>query len=79
MKKKIIFLVVSLIVVVLSTVLLIPMINYVATFSNMNSFMRLGDAIGCVVVLSLLVCGGATFTVIFLVQIILKREHKKSK
>ena len=51
MKKRIILLVTLSLIAALSILLLIPMINYVVTFEEWNSFMTLNKAIATVVLL----------------------------
>ena len=78
MLKRIIFVVLSTIVSAFSVFFLIVMANYVSTYSIGDSFMRLGDAITWVVVLSLISCAGVSFIVINLVLIIklyIKKHH----
>ena len=70
MLKRIIFIVLSVIVSVFSVFFLIVMANYVSTYSIRDSFMRLGDAITWVVVLSLISCAGVSLIIVNLVQII---------
>ena len=77
MLKRIIFIASSLVVSVFSLFFLIVMANYVSTYSIGDSFMRLGDAIAWVVILSLISCAGVSLIIVNLVQII--RLHMKKK
>jgi len=77
MLKRIIFIALSLVVSVFSVFFLIVMANYVSTYSIGDSFMRLGDAIAWVVVLSLISCAGISFIIVNLVQIIKLQMKKK--
>ncbi|MEG2269984.1 MAG: hypothetical protein RR909_01445 [Bacilli bacterium] len=73
MKKKlglkITLLVLLIILFALSTFCLVPMIHYVVTFSPMNSFMRLPDAIITVIILTILSISSLIGIIIVIIKI----------
>lgn len=73
MKKKIVYIGISLIILSFLLFLLIPMVNYVITYTNMNSFMSLENAIICVVVLTCFVILNLFIIIYFIIQI---AKHK---